>query len=126
MPRVSARVAAMSITRFIFSLLLAVALGVAPVLHGLANAAQSAPDAAASEHAGHLDGTHQQHDKSDSSCATHDACNGQCCTGCTHSFTNASLQLVSDDRARSVMTPAVQHLVPASPSFARDRPPRLF
>lgn len=112
--------------RFILSLLLTLALSTAPVLHGLANAALSAPDAVASEHAGHTDGAHQQHNKSGSPCATHDACNGQCCTGCTHSFTGISLPLVNDAYTRSVMTPAVQHLVASSPSFARERPPRLF
>lgn len=115
----------MTAARFLFSLLLAVALGVAPVLHGLANAA-SAPDAAVSEHAGHMDGTHQQHDKSASACATHDACNGQCCTGCTHSLAGVSLQIVSDDLNRSVMVPAIQHLVVSSSISARERPPRLF
>lgn len=116
----------MSAARFLFSLLLAVALSVAPVLHGLANAAPSAPDAAASEHAGHTDGTHQQHNKSGSPCATHDVCNGQCCTGCTHSFTGVSFPIVNEAYTRPVMTPAVQHLVAASPSFARERPPRFF
>ena len=116
----------MSPARFILSLLLALALSAAPVLQGLANAALFVPDAAVSEHAGHTDGMHQQHDKSGSSCATHDVCNGQCCTGCTHSFTGVSFPLVSDNHIRSVMTPAVQQLVASSPSFARERPPRLF
>lgn len=116
----------MSVARFIPSLLLAIALGVAPVLHGLAKAALFVSDAAASEHAGHMDGVHQQHDMSNSSCATQDECNGQCCTGCTHSFTGASLLLMGDDHTRSVMTPAVPHLAASSPSFARERPPRLF
>lgn len=117
----------MSAARFQFSLLLAVALSVAPVLHGLANAAPSTPDAAASEHAGHTEGTHQQHNnKNASPCATHDVCNGQCCTGCTHSFTGVSFFLVNEVYTRSVMTPAVQHLVASSPSFARERPPRFL
>lgn len=124
-PGASAKVTGMTAARFIFSLLLSVALGVAPVLHGLANAA-SAPDAAVSEHAKHMDGAHQQQDKGSSSCATHDTCNGQCCTGCTHSLAGVSIQIVSDDLNRSVMVPAIQHLVVSSPSSARDRPPRLF
>lgn len=121
----------MSISRFLFSLLLACSLGGAPLLHGLANAAPALADAAASEHSGHTDDMHQQHNphqqhkKSGSPCATHDVCNGQCCTACTHSFTTVSL-LPSDSYTRSVMTPAVQYLITSSPSFARERPPRLF
>lgn len=115
----------MPAARFILSLLLALSLSMAPVLHGLANAALSSPDVTASEHAGHTDAAHQQHKKTGGICATHDVCNGQCCMGCTHSFTGVSL-LLSENYTRSVLTPAVQYLVTSSPSFARERPPRLF
>ena len=130
MTRASANVGHMSTPRFIVSLLLAFALSVAPVLHGLAKAALPAADAAASEHAGHDAGhdagTQHEHSKSASSCAQDDSCNGQCCSSCTHSFTGVSLLQIDDDHTRSVMTPAVQHLVFSSLVFARERPPRLF
>jgi len=116
--------------RFILSLLLAFALSGAPVLHGFAKVVL--PDAAASEHAqhsghdGHDVATQHEHSKSGSSCSQNDSCNGQCCSSCTHSFTGVSLLQMDDDHTRSVMTPAVQHLVSASPVFARERPPRFF
>lgn len=115
----------MSTPRFMLSLMLAFALTGAPVLHGLAKAALPAPEAAASEHAGHADASHLQHDKSGSSCSQHDSCNGQCCNSCTHSFTGGSLLQIDDDHTRTVMTPAVQHLVFSSPLFLRERPPRI-
>lgn len=121
----------MPAARLIFSVFVAFTLGLAPLLHGLANAAPALPDAVASEHAGHIDDMHQQHNsheqhnKSGSPCATHDLCNGQCCTACAHSFATVSL-LPSDSFTRSVLTPSVQYLVPSSPSFVRERPPRHF
>lgn len=136
MTRANASVSHMSTPRFIFSLLLAFALSAAPVLHGFAKVALPVPvpDAAASEHASHDDGhdggydvaTQHEHGKSGSSCAQNDSCNGQCCSSCTHSFTGGSLLQKDDDHTRSVMTPAVQHLVSSSPVFARERPPRFF
>lgn len=134
MPRASASVSYMPTSRLILSLLLAFALSGAPVLHGFAKVALPVADAAASEHAGHADGhdgghdvaTQHDHGKSGSSCAQNDSCNGQCCSSCTHSFTGGSLLQKDDDHTRSVMTPAVQHLVSSSPVFARERPPRLF
>lgn len=128
MTRASVSVSPMPTPRFILSLLLAFALSGAPVLHAFAKVAL--PDAAASEHAGHDSGhdvaTPHDHGKSGSPCAQNDSCNGQCCSSCTHSFTGGSLLPKDDDHTRSVMTPAVQHLVSASPVFARERPPRFF
>ena len=132
MTRASASVSHMPTPRFILSLLLAFALSGAPVLHGFAKVAL--PVADASEHAQHYgghDGSHDvatqhEHGKSGSSCAQNDSCNGQCCSSCTHSFTGGSLLQKDDDHTRSVMTPAVQHLVSSSPVFARERPPRFF
>ena len=115
----------MSVSRFLFSLLLAFALSAAPVLHGLAKAALPAANAASGTHTGHVDSAHH-HDTSKGSCAQHDACKGQCCTSCSHFFAGVSLLQVVDDYTRSVMTPAVTQLVLSPLVFARERPPRFF
>lgn len=112
--------------RFLFSLILGLALAGAPVLQALGKSAMPAPEAAASEHAGHTGSAHHQHDASAGSCAQHVACDGQCCTSCAHSFTSPAILLLGDDRSRAVMTPAVQHLVFSSPVFLRERPPRML
>lgn len=113
--------------RFIFSLILGLALVGAPVLHAVGKSIAPTPDTASGAHAGHTDSAAQhEHDPSAGSCAQHDACNGQCCTSCAHSFTGAAFFQMGDDHSRSVMTPAVQHLVFSSPVFLRERPPRIL
>ena len=116
----------MSVSRFLLSLLLGMALAGAPVLHAVGKSVTHTPDNSAGAHAGHAGSSHPEENPSAGTCAQHDTCNGQCCTSCAHSFTGAAIFQIGDDHSRSVMTPAVQHLVFSSPVFLRERPPRLL
>lgn len=114
------------------SLMLAVSLVLAPMLVAAPTAlavavpgtAQTAADHSGADHGGHMLHAAAVDSASQSGCATHDGCGGQCCVGCGHCVTGVVGALPMLDRPQPVQSPVVLTLTLSSPSSILGRPPQ--
>lgn len=110
-------------------LLTALALVLAPILPGVVHADRNQGAQAQADHAAHgaaMD--HQVHDgtaaeDTDSPCAQHQSCHGQCCATCVQCFTGTVVLAVLSTEARPVQTPTVLTLRDTRLITFLNRPP---
>lgn len=103
----------------LLSLLLSLAVALAPVLPALASVSKAADPHAA--HAAHMEkGTSAKQ----APCAQHDGCNGQCCAACAQCFTAAISVAPVSKPSLPIQVPTKQHLHSYLMIAAHNRPPQ--